>query len=135
MNKQQQKAKAIELMEQLDIYEAYIQSFEENDQVCFFEDFAGFWADQEPEVFAKMKAVEKEFGCTVYAITHELTYFGECYSFLFVSKYKEDWRTLVNSNKNVHHCFAYVWNKTDDWCSELGTITVKSAGGGIKRIA
>ena len=39
------------------------------------------------------------------------------------------------SNKNQHSAFAYVWNKTDDWCSELGTITVKSAGGGIKRIA
>ena len=134
MNKQQQKAKAIELMEQLDIYEAYIQGFEENDQVCFFEDFAGFWADQEPEVFAKMKAVEKEFGCTVYAITHEYTQFGECYSFLIVTNYKHEWKTLLRSNKNKHQAFAYVWNKSDDWCSEFGSVAVQNGLGGITRI-
>ena len=80
------------------------------------------------------KAIEKKYGCTVYAITHEFTEFGECYSMLIVSKYKEDWaRSLVTEGKN-HYAFAYVWNKTDEDSSEFGTVVVKSGFGGITRI-
>ena len=131
--KQKQKAKAIEIMKQMDIYTPYIEGFDKKDQVCFFEQFGGFWVYQEPEVEAKMKKLEKEYGCTVYAITHEFTAFGECYSFLLVSKYEEEWEMCVVSEKDKHSAFAYVWNKDDDWCSEFGTVVVISFGGGIKR--
>ena len=129
-----QKTKAIELLKQLNIYKPYIDGFEKDNQVCFYENYAGFWVYQEPEVEAKMKALEKEYGCTVYAITHEFTPFGECYSFLIVTAYKEEWDRSVVSEKNKHYAFAYVWNKDDDWCSEFGTIALQSYGGGIKRI-
>ena len=66
------KEKAIELMKRLDIYKPYIKGFRESDKVCFFEGFGGFWIDQEPEVYAKMKAIEKKYGCLVYAVTHLL---------------------------------------------------------------
>ena len=131
---QKQKAKAIEMMKQMDIYKPYINGFEKQDKVCFFEQFGGFWVYQEPEVEEKMKELEKKYGCMVYAITHEYTQFGECYSFLIVSKYKEEWNRCVVSEKNKHYAFAYVWNKDDDWCSEFGTVVVQSFGGGIKRI-
>lgn len=129
-----QKEKAIEIMKQMDIYKPYIEGFEKEDKVCFFEQFGGFWVYQEPEVEAKMKELEKEYGCKIYAITHEYTQFGECYSFLLVSKYEEEWEMCAVSDKNKHYAFAYVWNKTDDWCSEFGTVAVQSYGGGIKRI-
>ena len=132
--KQKQKTKAIELLKQLNIYKPYIDGFEKDNQVCFYENYAGFWVYQEPEVEAKMKALEKEYGCTVYAITHEFTPFGECYSFLIVTAYEEEWDRSVVSEKNKHYAFAYVWNKDDDWCSEFGTIALQSYGGGIKRI-
>lgn len=131
---QKQKAKAIEIMKQMDIYKPYINGFEKQDKVCFFEQFGGFWVYQEPEVQTKMKELEKKYGCIVYAITHEFTQFGECYSFLIVTKYKEEWNRCVVSEKNKHYAFAYVWNKDDDWCSEFGTVVVQSFGGGIKRI-
>ena len=131
---QKQKAKAIEIMKQMDIYKPYINGFEKQDKVCFFEQFGGFWVYQEPEVETKMKELEKKYGCIVYAITHEFTQFGECYSFLIVTKYKEEWNRCVVSEKNKHYAFAYVWNKDDDWCSEFGTVVVQSFGGGIKRI-
>lgn len=131
---EEQKAKAIELLKQLDIYEPYIEGFKEKDQVCFFERFGGFWVYQEPEIEAKMREIEKKYNCKVYAITHEFTEFGECYSFLLVDNYPEEWDYLIESYDNKHNVFAYVWNKDDDWCSELGTITVQSFGGGIKRI-
>lgn len=129
------KEKAIELMKQLDIYKPYINGFREEDKVCFFENFGGFWIDQEPEVYAKMKAIEEKYGCLVYAVTHEFTSFGECYSFLIVSDYPEEWDGLVCSDGNRHRAFAYVWNKNDDWCSEFGDVIVQSFGGGIKRVA
>ena len=135
MKHEERKIKAIELLKQLDIYKPYIEGFKEKDQVCFFERFGGYWVDQEPEVYNKMKEVEAQFNCTVYAITHEYTEFGECYSFLLVTRYKQEWKNLVVSENGTHYAFAYVWNRDDDWCSELGTIGVKSFGGGIARVS
>ena len=129
------KEKAIELMKKMDIYKPYIKGFEERDQVCFFEGFAGFWIDQEPELYAKMKELEEKHNCKVDAVTHEFTEFGELYDFLIVTDYQEEWDTHVYSQGNRHTAFAYVWNKDDDWCSEFGSIIVQSFGGGIKRIA
>ncbi len=131
MKHEERKIKAIELLKQLDIYKPYIKDFEEKDLVCFFERFAGFWVDQEPEVYAKMKEVEAQFNCTVYAITHEYTEFGECYSFLLVTRYKQEWGNLVVSENGTHYAFAYVWNKDIDYCSELGTIGVKASAAGL----
>ncbi len=133
--KTKQKEKAMELMSKMDIYKPYIKGFRENDQVCFFEQFGGFWVDQEPAIYNKMQEIEKEYNCKVYAITHEWTEFGEMYSFLIVTAYPEEWNNLVYSKGSKHTAFAYVWNKSDDWCSEFGSVTVQSFGGGIKRIA
>ena len=135
MKYEERKTKAIELLNKLDIYKPYIKGFEEENKVCFFERFGGFWVDQEPEVFKKMQEIEKEYNCTVYAITHEFTDFGECYSFLIVTNYKCEWKTLVTSDGKTHYAFAYVWNVDDEWCSEFGTVGVKSFGGGITRVA
>ena len=129
------KEKAIELLKEMDIYAPYIKGFREKGMVCFFERFGGYWADQEPELYEKMKAIEKKYNCLVYAITHEWLEFGECYSLLIVTAYPEEWATLVQSKGNKHVAFAYVWNKDDDECSEFGTVMVHSFGGGIRRIA
>ena len=126
---------ALNIMKRLDIYKPYIEGFDKEDMVCFFENFGGFWVFQEPEVEAKMKELEKKHNCKVYAITHEFTQFGECYSFLIVPNYPEEWDDLIYSENRNHTVFAYVWNKTDEWCSEFGDIIVQSFGGGIRRIA
>ena len=128
------KEKAIEIMKKMDIYKPDIKVFKENDRVCFFENYGGYWIDQEPELYAKMKETENKYNCLVYAVTHEFTEFGELYDFLIVTDYPEEWDTLIYSQGNRHTAFAYVWNKDDDWCSEFGNITVHSFGGGIKRI-
>ncbi len=51
----ERKEKAIELMKKLDIYKPYIKGFKENDEVCFFEDFGGFWAWQNEELKDKLR--------------------------------------------------------------------------------
>ena len=132
---EQRKEKAVELMKELDIYKPYIKGFKESNHVCYFEFYGGYWAYQNPKLESKIKQIEEKYDCTVYAVTHELTSFGECYDFLIVTDYVEEWDELIYSENNKHNVYAYVWNKTDEWCSEFGTITVKSFGGGIQRIA
>jgi hypothetical protein len=87
------------------------------------------------DLAAKISTLENKHKCVVYAITHEYAQFGELYSFLIVTDYKNEWKTLVETCGNRHRIFAYVWNKDDNLCSEFGDIMVQSFGGGIRRIA
>ena len=134
MKPEERKIKAIELLKELDIYEPYIEGFEKENNVCFFERFGGYWVYQEPEILKKMKEIEEEFNCTVYAITHEYTEFGECYSFMLVTRYKYEWDDLLFKDGSTFYAFYYVWNKTYEDFSEFGTIGVRSFGGGITRV-
>ena len=40
--KEERKEKALEIMQKLEIYKPYIKGFENNDEVCYFERYAGF---------------------------------------------------------------------------------------------
>ena len=135
LTKEQRKEKAIEIMQKLDIYKPYITGYKNHDKVCFYERFGGYWVYQEPEIEAKMHELEQQYDITVYAITHEFTEFGELWSFLYVSNNGSDNKyACVNSVGGDFICLAYVWNKTDDWCSEFGSVEVRSFGGGLMRI-
>ena len=137
---EERKIKALDIMKKLDIYKPYIKGFEKENEVCYFERFAGFWAWQDEDLMAKVNEIESKYNCTVYAITHEFTEFGECYDFLLVTDYKEEWNNLLEcycgyaDKNNTFYAFSYVWNKDDDYCSEFGTIAIQSFGGGIRRI-
>ena len=133
---QERKEQAIKCLKELDIYKPYIKGFKQDNQVCYFEHFAGYWAWQEPELIQKIKEIEEKHNCTVYAITHENTSFGELFDFLIVTNYKEEWDSLLTKcEQNQFYAFAYVWNKTDDNLSEFGTIVIETFGGGIRRLA
>ena len=136
MNKtrEEKKIKAIELMKKLDIYKPYIKGFKNEDTVCYFENYGGYWAYQEPGLIEKVKEIEEQYNCLIYAITHEYTSIGEMYSFLIITDYEEEWSTLLEKYGNQYYGFAYVWNKDDEECSEFGTIALSSFGGGIRRI-
>ncbi len=132
---EERKQKAVEYLKKLNIYEPYIKGFEKDNEVCYFEHFAGFWAWQDEELNNKIKEVEEKYNCTVYAITHEFTEFGEVYDFLLITDYKEEWNDLIyRGEQKGYYAFAYCWNKDDDFCSEFGTILVQSEFGGIRRI-
>lgn len=130
-----QKEVAISVMRSLDIYAPYIKEFEKNGTITLFERFGGYYIgeDNEPELLKRIKEFEAEYGSIVYAVTHTLTKFGELYEFLCISKYEEEWEYALEDVKEGL-VFSYVWNKTDEWCSEFGTIAVKSFGGGIARV-
>ena len=131
-----QKAKALEIMRRLDIYKPYINGFKHSGRVCFFENYGGFWVDQEPLIFNKIKELEEKYKCLVYAVTHEKTNIGEMYDFLIVSAHPEEWDdTIFQTATRTFYAYAYVWNVDDDYCSEFGDIVISCFGGGIKRIA
>ena len=71
------KEKAIELLKEMDIYTPYIKGFEEKGLVCFFENYGGFWIDQNPELYAKLKWLEKKYSSLGDTETNEYTEFGE----------------------------------------------------------
>ena len=102
--------------------------------MCFYENFGGFWAWQDEELTKKIQEIETKHNCTVYAVTHEYTSFGECYDFLIVTDYEEEWEYLLTKAEQGFYATAYVWNKDDEICSEFGDIAIVSMGGGIKRI-
>lgn len=131
----ERKELAVDLMEKLDIYKPYIKGFAEHcDHTCLYEGFARFWVYQEKELFNKMAEIELKYNCTVYAITHEYTPFGECYSFLIVPEDDEDWENLVSKQGKYFYAFAYVWNKSYEPDSEFGSVVIQSFGGGIRRV-
>ncbi len=132
-----QKEIAIKCLEKLDVYKPYIRKFKSKAGIpCFFESFAGFYVDQEPAIWNKVKEIEKEHGCLVYALTHELTDFGECWSMLCVSKDSESIEDcfVTARTPNTYYAFAYIWNKSNSMFSEFGDIVVRSGFGGIKRV-
>jgi hypothetical protein len=131
-----QKEVAISAMKSLNIYAPYIKKFEKDGTITLFERFGGYYIteDQEPELLKKIREFEAEYGSIVYAVTHEMYEFGECYSFLIVSKYEEEWGETLKEVKDGY-AFSYVWNKDDEWCSEFGTVFVRSFGGGIARVS
>lgn len=129
------KALAVQCLEQLDIYSPYIRRFKSKAGTpCFFENYAGFWADQEPELWNKIREVETEYGVLVYALTHELTELGETWSMLCSSDDLNLSELLSSKSDTQFYAHAYVWNKTNPMFSEFGDIVIKAAYGGIKRL-
>ena len=83
---------------------------------------------------------EAKTGSKVYAAIEHSLGDDECLTLLCVSKYKEDWAYDEDNLKEKlpnaqHYVFAWVENKTCDWCSEYGTVIVQSVGGGLRRTA
>ena len=134
INREEMKQKAIKVMKELDIYRPYIKGFKDNDDVCYYENFGGYWAYQEENVQKKIKELENKYEFVIYAATHEMTEFGELYDFLYISKYEEDDEYNCQKVNDGHIVPAYVWNLSVEEYSEMGTIVVQSFGGGIRRI-
>lgn len=135
--KEERKERALQAMKELGIFEGYIKDFKrDDDYVCYYENYAGFWAWQDKELLDKVRDIEEHYNCTVFAITHEYTNFGECYDFLVISDYKDEWDNYIEKvSSDEFYVFAYVWNKDFDYDSEFGTIGIKSFGGGLRRYA
>ena len=133
MNKSEMKKIAIEHLKALNIYRPYIAEFRKNGTVTMFERFGGYYINEMngyTELESRIKEFERDYEAMVYAVTHEYLEFGECYTFLYVDKNDPNNLTI---DDDLYYVYAYVWNKTMEYCSEFGTVGIQSAYGGIVR--
>ena len=130
-----QKDKAIECLTKCNIYKPYIKAFEEKGIVTLFEQGMGYYIDEssEPTCYKQIQKMASE-GNMVWAVTHEMTEFGELYDFLFVPKSKSEWKYSLDGSGNSFYAYAYVLNTTDEWNSEYGDIVIRPIFGGIQRV-
>ena len=138
--REQQKTRALELMQKMGIYKPYIDAFENDEIITTFEGYGGFWTTEEngaeKDLLIKIKEIENKYNCIVYAITHEIVEFGELYDLLIVQKENNEWEySFYDNGDKQFTVFAYVYNKSMPEFSEFGDIMVHNFGGGIRRIA
>lgn len=90
--------------------------------------------ENDKELQKKIEDFEKKNNAIVYHVQLTHFVFGDCYSFFYVSDYMEEWED--DRQKLKENCaMVYVWNRTDDFCSEFGWIGFKPSLGGVVRTA
>ncbi len=130
-----QKTLAVACMRKLGICESYIRDFQASNSVYLFESFEGRRIQAGSDLAIKIEDLERERSVKVYAVTHEFTSFGECYSFLCVSKYKCEAESALQSlYDGSFYAYAYTLNKTCRHCSEFGYVIVERSLDSIRRI-
>lgn len=134
--REEMKQEGIRRLQLLDIYKPYIRKFSSKATTpTFFENFAGFYANQEPKLVDKIKELEADGKYLVYAITHECVDDMYTWAFLLVSEDKDNWAyEFEKLGVRDFYTFCWVENETIPRFSEFGDSGFESAYGGIKRI-
>lgn len=131
------KQEAIARMRDLKLWNPCVRRFDQKVPVVQFSEGLGTTYDIDAQTEPKMaKAIadfERETGSLVYHAIHGAYEFGECLTLLFVSPHKGEWKW---ERRDANGClYAYVVNFDAPDCSEGGTVQVRSAFGGLIRIA
>lgn len=127
------KKEAIRRMEILDIYSETIRQFEMEGLVSCSEPHLGanYWLTDEQKKI--VRDFQEEYNALVYFATTSYTEFGILDSFLYVSDYKDEWKSDVEDLKDGY-VYAYVYNHNVPEYSEIGLIRVQPRFGGLVRI-
>ena len=139
VSKETQKQEAIKRMEALGLFKPCIKAFAKYDEVQLSEPTGGLYEfSDDAELNAKVKEFEAEHEALVYHVIHSPIRFDgipmDMYNFLYISEYPEEWE-MDNDDIQDGYAMAYVWNKTDDWMSEFGSIAVQERFGGLVRVS
>ncbi len=134
VTREKKKEEAIKRMGMLGLFKPCIKAFDRHNELQLTEPTGGLYefSDNE-ELNEKIKTFEEDYNALVYHVIHTYTQFGELYNFLFVSDYEEEWEMDIADVKDGY-AIAYVWNKSDDWLSEMGGIAVQERFGGLVRV-
>ena len=127
------KQEALKRMKALGIINDAIKQFRDDDIVMVSEPpFGGlYWLeDHEKEMVRKF---EEENDALVFMIVRAFTNFGKMDSLLFISDYDEEWE-YDNEDIKDGYVLTYTINHDMPDCSEMGSIVVKSVGGGLVRV-
>ena len=116
------KEQLIEAKERLNLLD--LDFLTDNLQIGYKKPYSTFFKKVDSRDYDLIRAInkfEKEYNCYVYYIMYNNTNFGELYSMLYVSKeqyiWNEDRKDLQDNTS-----YAYVWNKSDEVLSEIGSI-------------
>lgn len=123
----------VKRLEMLDISKQCIRAFK-NGKVWESESIGALYEvnEEEQEIINNFEKEHK--GYKVYHLIHNLTDFGELYNIFYVGTDKEEWEEEREDLKQ-NYAFVYVYNKTDNWCSEFGTIGIRRNIGGLIRVS
>ena len=134
VTRENKKVEAIKRMQALGLFKPCIKAFQKYDEIQLTEPNGGLYEFSDNEALnAKIKEFEEEYNALVYHVIHTYTQFGELYNFLYVSDYEEEWDMDIADIAD-NYAVAYVWNKTDEWMSEIGGIAVRELFGGLVRV-
>ena len=130
--RENQKEEALKRMELLKMSRQCINAFKRG-EIWESEGYGALYEcnDEEKKIIEKF---EKEHNGLVYHMIHNVFQFGECYTILFVSKYKDEWKDDIN-DINDGYVLAYVENIDDPICSEFGSVAIKPNIGGLVRLS
>lgn len=133
MKKALQRQEAIKRMKMLKLHPNAIREFSNDNVINLSEGYGAlYWLDDtQKELVAKF---ETKYNAIVYHVIHSFTEFGEMLAFLYVSNHQDEWGYDLDDIKGGYIC-AYVKNLDDDFCSEFGSIGIKSSFGGLVRTA
>lgn len=133
ISREDKKVEALLRMKKLKLHENVLAEFKNEDKLNQSETGVLYWVENE-EVLAKIKEFEANYNALVYHVIRSHTSFGELYSFLYVSDHQEEWQSDDDYLKE-NLAYAYVFNISDDWCSEIGMIQIQPITGGLRRTA
>lgn len=128
------KKEAIRRMKLLGLYEGCIDIFDRENRPMMSVSPYGAFAGINEKTMAEIKAFEEEVGAKVYFVVKSAMEYGLCYSYIYVSKYKEDWWYDDEGIAN-NVLMTYTVNRDYEECSEFGNIAVdRTAFGSLVRV-
>ena len=133
MNKKERFDEAIKRMKLLKLDNSCIEAFIKG-KVWESEGYGALYEVNQKEQKLIDNFEKNHPNCLVYHMIHNIFEFGECYSMLYVSGDKEEWEQDKQDIKDGY-TFAWVENVDLDWCSEFGSIAIKSQFGGLVRLS
>ena len=76
------------------------------------------------ELIKAIKKKKKKYNAYVYHIVYSNTNIGQLYTMLYVSSHEEEWES-DRADIKEKQLYAYVWNRTDNCCSEIGLVGIE----------
>ena len=128
--KKEQMVEAVSRMKILNLNSQVVEDFISN-QILHKSDYAVLYYLNSEE-YKMVREWEKQTDSVVYHVIKTHMSFGLCYSYLYVSKYQEEWEMDKHFLKEL--CpLVYVKNVDDECCSEYGSIGIRPIFGGVVR--
>ena len=126
------KKEALNRMRKLNLISDCINAFKK-DETVWSSQVMGTLFELSKEQQEWIDVFEKAYGGLVYHVIITPTEFGMCFNMLYVSKHMDEWE-MDNKDLDILCPCVYVKNLDDEFCSEFGSIQVRSINGGLIRI-